>query len=331
MSAADDRVAAASHWRVIRVGDVILGEGRVTEAAHVARIRQSYERLGGQLQLQPIVVDSEMGLIDGAHRLEAARQSEWSHIAALVCERGTPSQQLLIELEASRTRKALSPLELEQVWRVHYEPEFRARTHARRAAGLRRGAAAPVHANCNNGDPETRVSIAKSAKQITGLSLRTLDKVAEVRELSSSAEVPDFVREAAALGLTMLARPGASVDPVHRELTHLRQGQQLASEDQLLRVPTAAETSFERQLIECSMLAERLSGPLAAEFEALARLSEVNREQLRALRVALAHSLATVVSIECRLEAEPIAALRRIGAEVGRLLSQTSVSQLNDC
>lgn len=326
-------VIKPQRWVPVPVDRVIVGERqRKVAEEHVQRLRESYSSMGGQLQLQPIVLDSRMVLIDGAHRLEAARQSGWSHIAAIVLDEVASRQRAMLEIEANRVRKNLNVLELEQAWRSHYEPAHRAAARERRRAGLRRGSAVPVIGDSDNGNTTDRISLAKAAKQVTGLSIETLNKIAEIRELSTSSKVPDEVRDVALEGLRRLARSAVGVGSVYRALQHrLRtvdsKGKHNNGRSERER---ALQKALERMLAETSMMAERLAGPLAHDLGAAAALGDANREQLRAIRVSLARSLATVVSTECRLEQHPLSALRRLGAEVSRLLSTTSVDQLRN-
>lgn len=320
-------------WMPVPVDQVVVGERqREVSDDHVQRLRDSYSSMGGQLQLQPIVLDSRMVLIDGAHRLEAARRSGWSHIAAIILDEMAPRQRAMLEIEANRVRKNLNALELEQAWRSHYEPAYRAAASERRRSGLRRGSAVPVIGDSDNGNATERISLAKAARQVTGLSIETLNKIAEIRELSTSSKVPEEVRDSAIEGLRRLARSAVGVDSVYRALQHrLRTGDSMGKHDNGRHErERALQKTLERVLAETSMMAERLAGPLAHDLGSAAALGDANREQLRAIRVSLARSLATVVSTECRLEQHPIPALRRLGAEVSRLLSATSVDQLRN-
>lgn len=315
-------------WMPIAVDAIRVDESRgPTSAEHVAGLRESFRRLGGQLQLQPILVDGDFALIDGAHRLEAAKQAGWSHIGALVFEGATPEQRLLLEIEANRVRRTITPLELEEVWRTHYAPDLRARARQRQLAGLRQGEQRPVLGNSNNRETE-RISISRVAKQVTGLSIDTLNKITEIRSTAASEGAPEEARAFARRALRQLEQGRASVDALHRTLrTRLQQGDELQQGSECLRARDL-ERVLERAVSETTLFAEQILRERGDQLEEAARMSPANREHLRAIRIALARSLATVVSRECRLEAEPIVALRALGAEVSKLLSTTSVSQL---
>lgn len=377
-----------SSWRLIAVDEVVHRDGgREVNSDHVAELVRSFEMLGGQLQLQPIIVDEHLVLVDGRHRVEAAKRAGWNRIAALVVCGATVEMRPLLEVEANRVRRNLSVLELESIWRMHYEPGLRAAAKERQLAGLRkrnagdsdsgpvsRSAGRMVIGNSNNlsgGGEGVRIadngllavesggtrpeSVSRAAKRITGYSLDTLNKVARIRALATSEGGSPEMREAAKQGLKRLAKPGASVEMVYRSLRQRatastlafrsvgerpRAPEKLGSPD-VRREPRDAglaivtsldavrdEQALERALAECSQLAERFKGALASQLRAAAGRGDAEREMLRATRVSLAYCLATVVAIECDLEAQPILALRRVGSEVSSLLSNTSLQYL---
>lgn len=333
---------SGSHrWASIPISSIRVCDDRPLLEGHVLRLQESYARLGGQLLLQPILLDGDLLLIDGAHRLEAARRSGWYRVAALIFEGATKSQWSLIEIEANRVRKQPTPLELESVWRSHYEPEFRARAKTRRLAALRKdmnaqpntaaimGMPGSVLGNTNNrARAEQPLSIAKAAKLTTGLSIDTLNKISEMRGVAESATDTMELRELAAEALRKVDRPGASVDAAHRQLMQAAARTMQVAKGISDGQGPLPEAKLDRVLEDSSLLAERLTGSLGEALETAARSNAAAREQLRGVRISLARSLATVVAIECRLENDPIAALRNIGSEVSRLLSHTSAQQL---
>ena len=390
-----------SRWRPVEISEVLISDdARTLDASHVAELRRSFESLGGQLQLQPIIVDERMVLIDGRHRLEAAKRAGWSHIAALVVHGATPVMRPMLETESNRLRRPLSVLEVESVWRTHYEPDLRAAAKRRQLEGLRKRRSKTAgqtqrlgeslvigisnnQAGCeseseNEGESETLrtrekqregqeqrsagglstpfgcetgrgESISSAAKRITGYSLDTLNKVAQIRALAKADTAPAELREVAERGLRHLARPGASVEAAYRALREQSAagvGAQRGADPSAnasahhgeapAAKPTAAmnlgalrdQQALERTLAECSLLAERFEGRLTDQLRAAARQGNAEREMLRAIRVSLAYSLATVVALECDLELQPMLALRRVGAEVSQLLSKTSVQHI---
>lgn len=341
-------------WQAVEISRIVSPAQAKLSEAHIERLRASFARLGGQLLLQPILLNGDLVVIDGAHRLEAAKRSGWRYIGAQICEGVAPEQWPLLVLESNRVRKEPSPLELEAVWREHYEPELRAQAKARQLAALRRYAFVSASSAAKNesvdqmkvrssvttpqhatvlGNPknehmgERPLTIARAAKLATGLSIETLNKVSRVRALAEDASLPVEAREHARRALEKLAHPGARVDTIYRQL---RQDIEVSCRPQreVPQLGERAEQLLARNLEDVSLMAERLQGSLGVELGLAARNHESAREQLRAMRVALAHSLATVVAIECRLERAPVAALRRIGSEVSRVLSATSLQQL---
>lgn len=134
----DEYGAVRQKWQPLAVGAVVTPQPhRTLSQEHVNAIRDSFAQLGGQLQLQPIVVDSEWVLIDGAHRLEAAKQAGWSHVSAVIIEGAIAEHRQFLETEANSVRRMLTVLELEQVWRSHYEPALRAAAKRRQLQGLK--------------------------------------------------------------------------------------------------------------------------------------------------------------------------------------------------
>lgn len=321
-------------WTSVPVGDVIVRERqRKVNEAHVKDVRKSFESLGGQLQLQPIVLDQNMILIDGAHRLAAAKAEGWTHISALVLDGATDEDRALLEAEANRVRLQLSPVELEEVWSKIYEPAFRARARQNQVSQLKRGAEvpAPVTGNSSNGDERRvvqSVSMPSAAKQATGYSLETLNKVTDIRNFAQSATASEELRSAAQKGLTKLQRPGASVDAVHKSLMKMKEREQTLSMDPSEAQRRLLEKRLDQTLTETTLLAEKLTGALGEDLLAAARQEQVAQESLRGIRVALTHALAAVVSTECELAGNPSERLYQLGAEVTRMLSEQSIKQL---
>ena len=159
-----------SSWRLLAVNEVLEPDGAsAVNADHMAELLRSFEMLGGQLQLQPIVVDEHLVLVDGRHRLEAAKRAGWSRIAALVICGATVEMRPLLAAEANRVRRTLNVLELESIWRAHYEPDLRAAAKERQLAGLRmrwRAVAArtPTVGICVSCMPQTRRSCSGRSK-----------------------------------------------------------------------------------------------------------------------------------------------------------------------
>lgn len=330
---------------VVPVEDVIVRvRQRPVDEAHVAAIQKSFTELGGQLQLQPIVLDGGNVLIDGAHRLAAAKLAGWTHIRAVVFHGATDEDRGLLELEANLVRKNLSVVEIEEAWRKFYEPVWAARAKENRARGvenLRQGPDVPVIGNSNNreipalvtGDSSNRetgehVSLSAAAKAVTGKSLDTLNKVTDIRQLAESSTAPADLREAAQRGLAKLEQPGTSVEQVHKKLLRMQEINRRAGED-----PTEAhlrdlEKRLDQTLTETSLLAERLGGVLGSSLLEAAGVSQMSAETLRGIRVSLTHALAAIVVVECRTNPDPAGRLNQIGGEATRMLSERCMAGL---
>lgn len=346
MSEGVNRHEFRQRWRPLSVDEVIVRKRqRKLNSEHVRQLRESFDALGGQLQLQPIVVDSCMVLVDGAHRLQAAKEAGWTHISALVLDGVSDEDRRLLEVEANRVRLQLSPVELEEAWKNVYEPAFRARARRRQAEGGTRGLltrgviGAAAHSSSVTGsssnwisttgtDPAGRVSLPRAAKEATGLSIETLNKITEIRALSESESVPEELREAARRGLEKLTRPGAPVDAVHRALLLRQERARRAALHPAELRRQELERILDQAVRETTLLAERFAGSWGEELAAAARLGRGAAESLRAVRVALTRALASTVVRECQLDPIPVSRLSRVGGEVTRMLSEQSITGL---
>jgi len=321
-------------WRVLRVDEIRPMPKASLNASHVESLRASFDRLGGQLQLQPILLDQELRVIDGNHRLEAARLAGWSHIAGMVLNDTDAQRRGLIEIEANATRRKLSPLDLERAWRTYYEPEFRAQAARKRAEAPRRSSRDAVIGDSKNnasgasdpggsgrpGDPP--LSLARRAKQVTGLSIDTLEKVAFVRQLADAQGTEPEVRESALRELRNLSVAGASVEASFRRVKRAIDRSQ--GSDPTSRGAMLGEQAIERCLAEATRLDEQLRGPLAGPLVAAVRANACNRELLGALRTAYLDIATRVLDIESCTAADPESSRLRLARDSCRRLVQVS-------
>ncbi len=313
-------------WKLVRVEDVIVKERlRNYDEDHINRIRRSFQELGGQLQLQPIVLDDRMILIDGAHRLEAANREGWEFISALIWTGVTEEDRPLLEAEANIVRKDFSPIELERIWKEHYEPAAKQRAERSKHSGLKVGEEIPVHGNTVDG--ETRTVVAQ-ARETVGRDIDWLNKVTDVRALADSTTAPEELKAAATRGVEKLSKPGAKVDPIHKELLKLQEAYGKRNQAPTERRAAALEKTLDRQVTESTLLAEKYSGDLGSELVEAAGVVPAGGESVRAIRVALTHALAGAISVECRTSENVSAALATIGGEVVDLLNFLTVKQL---
>lgn len=334
--------AIEQEWRAIPVDDVIVRERqRKVRPEHVKAVRESFDALGGRLMLQPIVVDENLVLADGAHRLQAAKESGWTHIPALVFHGATDADRELIEFEANRVRLQLTPLELEEAWTTHLGPAYRARAKKNHADNGKAQAANLVQ-NQVEGSEDDRIhrgienfntpvngpSLPKAAREATGLSLLTINKITDIRTLAQSQTSSEELREAAEKGLRKLSRPGASVDAVHNELLKWQERERLHSLSPSEAQQRLLEKKLDQALTDTTLQAEKFGGTIGADLEAAARLNQEGAESLRAVRVALAMSIAAILAIECKLDPDPNSALQRLGAEMTRMISEKVVGYL---
>lgn len=204
-------------WTILPVESVIVKQRqRQLDPEHVKVLRESYQAL--RVQIQPIVVDEQTVLVDGAHRLQAAKEAGWTEIGAMVVTGATEMDRSLLELEANRLRKQMSPAEVSAVWESFGEPLFRAQAKLRSAANLRRGTEVPVPGNTRAEELGSPMTLEQAAREFTGLSLGTLNKISDIRQAAESEQVPEHLRGLAQKAMRKLEDPHAKVEPVYQGL-----------------------------------------------------------------------------------------------------------------
>lgn len=99
--------------RIVDVSEVVVPEGRFRQADEktVAGIIESLDRFG---QLQPIIVENDMSLVDGLHRLEAMKKSGRSTVAAVFRDEADELFIREMELEVNIRRKEMTWQERER-------------------------------------------------------------------------------------------------------------------------------------------------------------------------------------------------------------------------
>nr|WP_254259304.1 ParB N-terminal domain-containing protein [Leucobacter chinensis] len=319
-------------WQLLPIDSVIV-EHRLRDLNedHVTAIMRSFADLGGQLQLQPIVVDQDYRLADGAHRLEAAKRSGWSHVSANVIEGVTEQDRRVIEVEANRLRLEFTMLELHDAWQSFYEPEHERKATVRKAEGARElGLANGLEQNLIGNsykDSERPVSKEKAAKESVGLSIDTLNKIKDIKEAAQSEN--EELREAALNGLKKLNRPGAAVNPVHQKLLSLQSRIKASS----MSPEEAREQFLDKRLSalveQTTGLSIKLQGDWGSEIAEAASGSQLALEDLRASRKALTQALMQLMVIEVKhTPGNPGESLKRLGSEVSRVLAEESLRLL---
>lgn len=315
----------SQEWTMLDVDAVIVkARMRETDDSHVELIATSFRDL--RHQIQPIVVDEDLVLVDGAHRLAGAKLAGWDQIGAMIVRGATEMDRSFLELEANRLRKQMSPAQVQAAWESFGEPLFKARAKQKQIANLRQGSETPVTRNPSNGENE--MSMVQVAREMTGLSLDSLNKIADIRAAAEGEDVPEILKKSAQKALRKLEVPGSKVDPVYTGL------QKLANTIRLQGDPAEARRQvLEKQLgdtmVQLAHLEERLDVKgLADELGEASRITPLGDENLRTIRMSLTKSLAMIVAVECRMTNNPETTLNLIGAEVTRLLSKRSVELL---
>lgn len=177
----------------VDVNRVILNPTRQREIdpEHVDRLKLSYEVVG---LIEPIVVNEDLLLIDGAHRLTAARELGQDVIAAVIIPNDLdPDDYQIIETVTNTVRKAISPMAMKRLADSYYRPNQQALANKRKTAGTTN--------RVNKSDVGEGFTHAKTGKandfvaSVLGVSSPTLTKIDTVVEWSQDETLPIETRE----------------------------------------------------------------------------------------------------------------------------------------
>ncbi|MEV8339767.1 MULTISPECIES: ParB N-terminal domain-containing protein [Leucobacter] len=316
---------------------IVMERQREIDPDHVEILRSSVQTLG--VQLVPALVSrrpgGELVLVDGRHRLEAAKEDSLG-LRAEVYEGLTREQEQLLELESNRARKNLSAAEALDAWETFDLPMYELRAKEKQAAGglaslQARGVIdnAPVTDALGNWQQKAPVSIAQAAKEATGHDINWLRNIAAVRDLAHAEDVPEEVRAVAQRGYEKLKTSTAKVGPVVKEVQKVHEAVLRQAEDPQVLLERNAEERLDEMVRHTTLLQERLENSDFRDVLTLAaQKDQMGRESLRAVRMALVNALSTVVVVECTVDGSPSQSLQRIGGEVTHLLSSQSMRQL---
>ncbi|MFD5600780.1 ParB/RepB/Spo0J family partition protein [Leucobacter sp. NPDC058333] len=304
---------------------------REVDADHVELLRRSIAETGKQIV--PIAVSERAGgrlvLIDGAHRLEAAKQDGRTTIRAEVYTGLDENQEDVLEFVTNRARRDLSPLEILAAWETFDLPLYELKTKEKQLSGLRQGNESPVIPAGNNGRHEASVSISEVAKAKTGHKPEWLDQIRTIRDLSVDEKIEPAVREVAQRAVEKLRDSKAKVGPVFKEVQKISAAVQRQAEDPEALQLRDAEDRLDEIVRHTTLLQEKLDGNLRDFLLLAGRRGQMGRDMLRATRVALVRSLTSVVVIECEVSENASESLQTIGREVTTLLFQESTKALS--
>lgn len=263
----------------------------------VELIHGSYTMLGG-LQLQPILLNPDLELIDGFHRLRAATESGMKEIAALIVHGlDSPDDLQLLEAEANRARKQRTPAQALEVWTRFYEPAIAAQNSARKQQNLRNQTSIQEIRE-SRAEVIPSSTLRQAAKETTGYSLDTLDKIRAVRAAAEDESAAEEVRAAAERGYRALAKQGAQVDPIFKKVARLQAKSKAPRVDPALVEQQRLTEVVERVAKDTTLLAERLHGDLGKDLTNAATLGHVLADEVRGIRIALTYSLAALLTVE---------------------------------
>ncbi|GAA1622128.1 ParB/RepB/Spo0J family partition protein [Leucobacter chromiireducens] len=316
---------------------VVLQRQRAVADDHVRLLHASFEQTGKQIV--PIAVserpDGTFVLVDGAHRLEAAKRSGWDTIRVEIYTGLEADQEGILELVTNEARKNLSPAEIHAAWASFDLPYYELRTKERQAAGglaalKTRGlvAKSPVTPAGSNWDSTPALSVTELAVEKTGHKPEWLAKVATIHDLSQSEKAPRVLREAAERAYEKLKDPKAKVEPVYREVQRIHEAVLDQKKDPDVLKLEGAEKRLDEVVRDTTLFQQRLEGDIREVLHLAASKDPMNREMLRSARVALVHALTALVVVECEVDGARGEALKRVGGEVTTLLHAQAVRQL---
>ena len=316
---------------------IVRDRQRKVAVEHVERLLASFAETGRQIV--PIAVsereDGSFVLIDGAHRLEAAKRDGRTTIRAEIYTGLAEDHENVLEFVTNHARRELSPAEILLAWETFDLPLYESKARDKQAvAGAitleARGqiAESPLIPGGNKRGNDAAVTIAQAAVDRTGHKPEWLDKVRTIRDLASSEEAPAPVREAAQRGYAKLQSPTAKVEPVYKQVQKVHEAVLQEQEDPEERKLRAAEKRLDEVVRDTTLFQARMEGDIREVLQLAASQNPMSREMLRSARVALVHALTALVVVECEVDGGRGDALKRVGSEVTTLLHAQAVRQL---
>lgn len=319
--------------------DAIIVRERQREVSddHVELLQASITQTGKQIV--PIAVSERpsgvLVLIDGAHRLEAAKRDGRLTIRAEVYSGLEEDHENVLEFVTNRARRDLSPAEILAAWETFELPLYELRAREKQAVAGRETLEArgqidrsPLIADSNKRGPVTAISIAQASVEKTGHDPRWFQKARIIRDLASNEEAPTSVRTAAQRGWKKLQSPTAKVEPVYKQVQKIHEAVLQEQEDPEERKLRAAEKRLDEIVRDTTLFQERMEGDILEVLQLAASHNPMNREMLRSASVALVHALTALVVVECEVDGARGEALKRVGSEVTTLLHAQAVRQL---
>lgn len=177
----------------VAIAEISVIDRHRTNLGDLDSLAKSMKELG---QLQPIVVTTELRLVAGGRRLEAAKSLGWTEIDANIVDNLSAATDLLrAERDENTCRQAFRPTEEHSLYQALLTLETQT---------LSRGAAASKTVPT----AKARASIAEIVTGNPGRH-KTLERIGEVKELAGDSAPSDRVREAAREALVEIDRTGA--------------------------------------------------------------------------------------------------------------------------
>lgn len=227
-----DRLRSALGGHTERVSlDAIRIDGSVRPVSEegVEKIINGME-LTGEIQY-PLLVDENYVLIDGAHRLEAARRQGLDDIEVKVLA-GAVGREIrqVLGVVMNTARTSMSPLELVAVYPMIRDAVKADRAAARQATQL---AGRDSFGSAKFAEPKgtevTSLPVAiaddgrsrSTLREVLGVEPVVVERCIELQGWAADEGLPGFVRTSAADGLKTIEREPGAVSRIHRQVKGL--------------------------------------------------------------------------------------------------------------
>lgn len=232
---------------VLHPDDIIVSDAlRVVDEGAVKRIIESFHVNGGRM-VQPIVVDTNHVLVDGGHRLEAAKRESWQAVPVVVDHSvATQVDRELQGLIANNVRHAMNPLDAARVYKKAIEPFLRRDRASAQKTHLQHQDPRPADSAERESDGLIGFPVAEdgttrsSVPLVTGFSESKINEAFQLQEWAADESAAPELRKTAASAIEKVRKtPGAlhkiflRVDALHH-LTSL-------PPEQRPKMPTAEE------------------------------------------------------------------------------------------
>lgn len=192
-------IEGQSPMTAVAIAEISVIDRHRTNLGDLDSLAKSMKELG---QLQPVVVTTELRLVAGGRRLEAAKSLGWTEIEANIVDNLSAATDLLrAERDENTCRQAFRPTEEHSLYQALLALEAQAMSRGTDAVP------APT--------AKARASIAEIVTGNPGRH-KTLERIGEVKDLAGDAAPSERVREAAREALVEIDRTGSVTNAYKR-------------------------------------------------------------------------------------------------------------------